>query len=375
VVSSPSPGNHPDTGGIAVPIAVGRPVIINCANVNKDSVQAALRRYHGALADSVSGPHTLAGYWTYEYLDAKEWCYDSHPEDSWWGADGLYHVKDMSQLVNCFYVYRFQRTFHSVTDPDYNPSLDPGNGSPNNPLPGDDVPTKLGVTIEPGSLAVDSGGNANLTATLRWSDGYSQSGGTWVSGAPEVVSVGSSSGVVTAVDMGDASITATIDSVSATVSVYVRRCDGDNSRCWKKLRSSDRDSITAFIGIYKRAAFGTDTAMASRCGRYEAKALSMLAEGKIYLGDSTVATVKDPIHNGESVDGKIHIDEDYFQKGRQDVSVQHPHKKDVVSTAFHEAAHALGSPNHTTDPPFTGDTVFSHLSHDNPNGCVRPYAG
>ncbi|MGH7522826.1 MAG: hypothetical protein ACREK8_00795 [Gemmatimonadales bacterium] len=123
---TPVVSGRPDTGAIAIPVAVGRPAVFNCHNVSKDSVFTARRRYYGALADSVGGEHMQAGYWQLTFLGSREWCY----ADGDWGADGLFHLVEGTDVHDCFWVDSYDREWVSWDDPDYDPDHGTGNDAP-----------------------------------------------------------------------------------------------------------------------------------------------------------------------------------------------------------------------------------------------------
>jgi trimeric autotransporter adhesin len=83
--------------------------------------------------------------------------------------------------------------------------------------------TLLSITISPTTLSLAAGTNQQLTATATFSDGSTQnvsSSLSWTSSAPAVANV-SATGLVSALTPGDATITGTSGSVTATLSMSV----------------------------------------------------------------------------------------------------------------------------------------------------------
>jgi trimeric autotransporter adhesin len=83
--------------------------------------------------------------------------------------------------------------------------------------------TLQSIAISPSTLSIAAGTNQQLTATATFSDGSTQnvtSTLNWVSSAPTVANV-SSSGLVSALASGDATITGTSGTISATLTLSV----------------------------------------------------------------------------------------------------------------------------------------------------------
>ena len=85
-----------------------------------------------------------------------------------------------------------------------------------------ETPTVTGVTVSSSSISIAAGQTAQLSATASYSDSSTQplSSATWTTSNSNVATV-SSSGLVTAVGVGTATITVSSGSISQTVSILV----------------------------------------------------------------------------------------------------------------------------------------------------------
>jgi hypothetical protein len=124
-VGCTSATGHPTSGAVAIIMAVGKPAVFECDGVPKDSVNAARRRYHEAVSDSMGGVHLQSGYWDLDYVGSEEWC---NVAGGAWGTDGYFHIASETQIQSCFWVDSYEQRWVSWGDPDYDPDEGGGGG-------------------------------------------------------------------------------------------------------------------------------------------------------------------------------------------------------------------------------------------------------
>lgn len=139
--------------------------------------------------------------------------------------------------------------------------------------------------------------------------------------------------------------------------------------CEQPLKKKDEDAIFDAFHAYQRISF-TDPEAEQECMEMAHKFQSLFAAGKVFRGNTS--SVGDHKHSGafDPNTGNIHFDPDYLDDPSRRTAAG---LKDLLNTALHEAAHALGK-NHGpgVESPWGmrySDPYFHRLS-PGANSCI-----
>jgi hypothetical protein len=130
-------------------------------------------------------------------------------------------------------------------------------------------------------------------------------------------------------------------------------CPATDPACLVPLQPGDTTLINDALKLVK-AQLSTPE-LTSLCNNLKQKFLTMLAAGAVYRG-----AWNSPDHSGQIYQGKIHLDPKYLDWARQ---LGGGYVNLVAELALHEAAHALGYPNHTGETHSPYETFpYRHVS-------------
>lgn len=120
-----------DSGGVAIPLASGPTARFDCRGVARDSVISGIDQFRSAVAASQPGVSAAAGYWVYELIETREYCwtegYRQFDEGVWYWY--------ITSYTGCFLVESYHREWRSLGDDEPPPELPPAPGGPGTPPP------------------------------------------------------------------------------------------------------------------------------------------------------------------------------------------------------------------------------------------------
>jgi hypothetical protein len=317
-------GPRPGSGTVAVPYGGGRPIVFDCAGVPRDSVDAARLRYHEARSfDGVSSA-AVTGYWMYDWFDAREWCY----AEGSWGPDGLFYLKEGTEVWGCFWVVSYSRRWISFQDPEFDPNWGEGDGPGGEPVQWDEQPEPpdvVSLSVAPTSMVVEEGQlGGPFVVTAHYADNTTNEvPGDWSSSNSGVL-VPDDVGHLLGTGIGQALYTAEFGgkATSATVTVVpegaLEYCPDTNPDCLKELEVHHRAKLFNAIAIM-------DTTKAMCKDAVDLFGV-MMANGRIFGGAESIPDDEDDEHNAyferrftlpDSVlivsRSHVHFDDDYLE--------------------------------------------------------------
>ncbi len=336
-------GPRPGPGAVAVPYGGGRPIVFDCAEVPRDSVDAARLRYHQARSSDGLTPGATLGYWMYDWFDAREWCY----AEGNWGPDGLFYLKEGTDVWGCFWVVSYSRRWVSHDSPDFDPEWPEADGPGGEPVQWDEqpeIPDVVSISVAPTSMVVEEGQfGGPFVVTAHYADSTTNEvPGDW-SSSNSAVLVPDDIGYLMTTGIGQAAYTAEFGgrSTSATVTVVpvgmVGYCPTENPDCIKDLEGEHRDKMFA-------AAELVDTTI-TLCRGAKTMFDKFMAVGRIYGGKRDIQDLPGATHHAQAAlalrpdssvveeDSYVHFDDDYLDE---------VHTAGLASVLVHEMWHLMG---------------------------------